>query len=129
MIIIPFSVSNTGVVIIGSITVPGHSNVVIRLFKEKSTQLVEAFEGTFGGDDSGTFNLVLIKNQAGEGEWIAIARSDGDSYFTGLVGDDGLFGGGGEIVIAGEIAGDNINGVWEHASNGANGTWKGKRTL
>lgn len=128
-VIIPFNVSNTGVVTVGSPTIPGHSNVVFRIFKEKSTQLVEAFEGTFTGGDSGTFNLVLIRDNAGEGEWIAIARSDSDSIFTGLVGDDGIFGGGGEIVIAGEISGDNIKGVWEHATNGANGSWKGKRTL
>jgi hypothetical protein len=128
-VIIPFSVSNTGVVTISSPTIPGHSNVIFSIFKEKSTQLVEAFEGTFTGGDSGTFNLVLIRNNDGEGEWLALARSDGDSYFSGFVGDDGIFGGGGEIVIAGEISGDNIKGVWEHASNGANGSWKGKRTL
>ena len=128
-VIIPFTVSNTGVVSMGTPTIAGHSNVVIKIFKEKSTQLVEAFEGTFKGGDSGTFNLVLIRNSAGVGEWIAIARSDSDSIFTGVVEDDGVFGGGGEIVIGGEINGDNIKGVWEHSSSGANGTWEGKRTL
>jgi len=128
-VIIPFSVTNTGTVTIGTPTVPGHSNVIFKIFKEKSTQLVEAFEGEFSGGDSGTFNLVLIRNQSGVGEWIAIARSDSDSIFFGQVEDDGIFGGGGEIVIAGEIAGDNVSGVWEHATNGANGSWKGKRTL
>lgn len=128
-IIIPFTVTNTGTVNMSTPTIPGHSSVVIRIFKEKSTQLVEGFEGTFGGGDSGTFNLVLIRNSAGVGEWIAIARSDSDSIFVGQVEDDGLFGGGGEIVIGGEIKGDNVTGVWEHTSNGASGSWKGKRTL
>jgi hypothetical protein len=128
-VIIPFSVTNTGTVSVSTPTIPGHSNVIIKIFKEKSTQLVEGFEGTFSGADSGTFNLVLIRNQSGAGEWIAIARSDSDSIFLGQVEDNGIFGGGGEIIIAGEISGDNIKGVWEHAANGANGAWTGKRTL
>jgi hypothetical protein len=128
-VIVPFTVTNTGVVTVSTPVIPGHSNVVIKVFKEKSTQLVEAFEGEFGGADSGTFNLVLIRNQAGMGEWIAIARSDSDSIFVGEVEGDVIFGGGGEIVIVGEINGDNIKGEWEHATTGADGAWVGKRTL
>src|SRR5688572_925480 len=50
-VIIPFSVSITGAATVGTPTIPGHSNVIFRIFKEKSTQLVEAFEGTFKGPD------------------------------------------------------------------------------
>jgi hypothetical protein len=126
---IQFTVTNGGTFQIFSVTIPGHSNVIFRIFKEKSTQLVEAFEGTYKGADSGTFNMVILRDGAG-GDWGVITRSeDADYVFIGQIDDDQLLGGGGDIIIVGEINGDNIKGVWENAVNGATGTWTGKRTL
>lgn len=131
IVIIPFSVSNTGVASIGTPTISGHTGVVIKVIKEKSTQLVEAYEGEFGGNDSGTFNLVLIRNQTGAGEWIAISRSDntGDHLYTGEVQANALTGASSDIDIVGEISGDKIKGTWEYTSSTAKGNWIGKRTL
>lgn len=128
-VIIPFTVSNAGVVTIGVPTIPGHSDVIFRIFKEKSTHLVEAFEGSYKGSDSGTFNMVILRNGTG-GEWGVITRSTAADYvFVGQIDDNQLLGGGGDIIIGGEISGDNISGVWENAVNEATGTWTGKRTL
>ncbi|HEU5289723.1 MAG TPA: hypothetical protein VFU05_03710 [Cyclobacteriaceae bacterium] len=129
-IIIPFSVSNIGVVSVGSPTIPGHSNVIFSVLKERSTQLVEAYEGTFRGADSGTFNMLILRDNQGNGVWYAIARSDADFYLQGDIMSNDLTGGGGELLVTGEIGGDNVSGAWQNTSvEAVSGTWKGKRTL
>lgn len=131
-VVIPFGVSTTGDVTIGTPTIPGHSGVAIKVLKEKSTHLVEVFEGEFGGGDSGTFNLVMVRNSNGEGEWVAIAKSDSNTFFTGEIGNNQLVGGNSDFVIVGKVAGDNVSGDWEYVVNGTtatSGKWVGKRTL
>lgn len=129
---IQFTVTNTGAFTVGTVTIPGHPSVIFRIIKERSTKLVEAFEGTFKGGDNGTFNLVMIRNNDGVGEWGVIARSDSDKIFTGEVQSNQLIGGAAGVVIVGEVGGDNVSGSWEYVINGvsaAHGTWVGKRTL
>lgn len=110
------------------ITVPGHPDVTIEIIKEYSSQLIEVFEGNFSGDDSGTFNLLILRDENGDGDWYAVARSDGDTYFEGFVEGNELVGGGGEVVIVGTISGDEIGGSWESIGGGT-GNWDGVRTL
>ncbi len=114
------------------ITIPGHENVSIDIFKELSTSLVIAFEGTYSGDDTGTFNMVVKRSTSGSGSWIVLSRNDDDiqaitSFEEGTVSEDGAISGGSDVVITGEIVGDIIKGDWE--TNLSSGTWKGKRTL
>jgi hypothetical protein len=126
-IVIPFNVSNTGTVTIGTPTIPGHPDVIFGIYKEKSNQIVQAFEGTYTGGDGGTFNLVFRKNEDGSGVWYAISRPL-EGLFQGELGlDSKMIGGGGNVVINGTVSGDNVKGQW---TNGVIvGTWKGKRTL
>jgi hypothetical protein len=128
---IQFTVSTAGVFTLGTVSIPGHTSVVFGIFKEKSNQLVQAFEGTYSGDDVGTFNMVLRRNENGSGVWYVISRRDADnadSFFQGEVSADGVMGGGGgNVIITGTLAADNVKGAW---TNGAvNGSWRGKRTL
>lgn len=117
---------------IGNIEIPLHDDVIITLYKEFSDQLVEVFEGTYDGDASGVFNMVIYRDEEDNGYWQAISRSDSeepDGYFEGDIEDDELFGSGGEITIGGELDDDTVKGVWEGIGSDENGTWKGKRTL
>jgi len=128
---ITFTVTNAGVFTMGTVTIPGHPNVIFGIYKEKSNKLVQAFEGTYSGDDAGTFNMVFRRNENGSGAWYVISRrtEDGlDSYFQGEVSVDGaMVGGAQNVVITGTLDGDNVKGTW---TNGAvSGTWKGRRTL
>lgn len=113
------------------VVIPGHDNAFISVMKEKSTELVEIFEGTYSGTDKGTFNLFVRRNGDGFGIWAAVSRGpDGDNYFfEGSVEDDLLVGGGGGVEITGKIAGDNITGTWDDLTGDGSGTWRGRRTL
>jgi hypothetical protein len=113
---------------VGTVVIPGHTDVTIQIMKELSTQLVEVYEGTFVGDDDGTFNLLILRDDQGDGDWYALSKSNGITYFEGYMEGNGIYGGGGEFVIVGIVRGDNVNGDWEHISGGI-GTWRGKRTL
>jgi hypothetical protein len=127
-----FTVSPTGSVEVGDITIPGHPVIMIALFKEYSNQLVSGFEGTYtGGEGGGTFNMIMRQNTNGNGAWGVISRRTQSPHeeglFTGEISDDELNGGGGEVDITGEKDGDVVKGEW---TNGViSGTWTGKRTL
>ena len=111
-----------------------HDEVTIAVVKETSDALIMAFEGTFSGDEDGTWNLVMTVDDDGNGMWAGIGRpSDGDSndeaYFEGGVQDFTLVGGDDDgLVVTGTIDGDNIKGTWD-VDDGGSGNWKGKRTL
>ena len=129
-VIIPFSVSNTGAVTISSPTIPGHSNVIFGIYKERSNQLVQAFEGTYSGSHVGTFNMVIRRGENGEGVWYAISRRTFDSsngYFEGQITESGEMNGGGDTVITGSLKGDNVKGTYSNSI--ISGAWTGKRTL
>ncbi|MFZ2904939.1 MAG: hypothetical protein WAZ98_01930 [Cyclobacteriaceae bacterium] len=116
-------------------SIPGHDDLIVSLYKEFSNQLVEVYEGTYSGDASGTFNMVVLRDADDDdnGYWTAISRSDEleyvDSYFEGYIEDDELFGGSGEIAVGGELNDDTVKGAWEAVGGSDSGTWKGKRTL
>jgi len=109
---------------------PGHPDADIEIMKEYSTQLIEAFEGTFSGDESGTFNLVLYRDANGNGEWYALSKDSENemSYHYGDIDDDDLSSVTQDVIIVGEVDDDEVDGTWE-VTGGGSGRWKGKRTL
>lgn len=117
---------------ITNIQIPLHEDVIMTLYKEFSDQLVEVFEGTYDGDASGIFNMVIYRDEDDNGYWQAISRSDNeepDGYYDGDIADDEILGAGGEITISGELDDDTVKGAWQGIGTVENGTWKGKRTL
>lgn len=113
------------------IDIPNHNDVIIQIIKEYSDGLVRAFEGSYSGDDTGTWNMVMRLDENGNGVWVAISRRNTEpfeeGYFEGEVGEGALVGGAGDVTVTGEITGDNIKGTWDNSL--ISGTWKGKRTL
>lgn len=111
-----------------------HDEVTILIVKETSDDLIMAFEGTFSGDEEGTWNLMMTVDEDGDGQWAGIGRpDDGDSgdeaYFEGAIQDFTMVGGDDDgLIVTGSVDGDNIKGNWE-VDGGGSGKWKGKRTL
>ncbi|HEY3430067.1 MAG TPA: hypothetical protein VGK39_05270 [Cyclobacteriaceae bacterium] len=126
---IVFTVSTAGGFQLITVNIPGHPDIMFTVMKERSTQLVEAFEGTYQGQATGTFNLLVLRDEDDNGEWYAISRStELDGYYEGTIDDDDLVGLGGSIIVVGEIEGHSVKGSWENTTGGT-GTWTGKRTL
>jgi hypothetical protein len=124
-ITIGFLVTAEGGASITSITIPGHPNATIELYKEKSNALVRVFEGKFGGSVSGIFNLVTRGEQ-----WIVIAKANGSSnseYCSGILTNEELTSNC-DITITGKINNDEVSGKWDD-DDGKKGSWSGKRTL
>jgi hypothetical protein len=111
------------------IVIPGHDNVDMHLIKEKSDALIAVYEGTFSGDASGTFNIVLSREL---GLWVAIAKNSNSQEildFEGTLNSSSLVCDCDEIVVTGKVSGDEISGRWEDTIEGDSGSWKGRRTL
>jgi hypothetical protein len=124
-----FMVSGIGNFIsISNVIIPGHPDAEIQVVKEVSSQLVEIFEGSFQGDESGTLNFIVARDEEGTGDWSALGFSTEIKQYEGYLQRNGFFGGGGSVSINGAIDGDRAGGAWED-TNGDSGTWKGKRTL
>lgn len=109
--------------------IPGHPNAVFELYKETSTSMIEAFEGTYSttNDQQGTFNIILSRSL---GLWGGIARENGEaetSHVDGTVDADGTITeeNGTEM---GDIDGDQLSGTFQDG-NGATVTITGYRTL
>lgn len=124
-----FRVNNNGTdFTIFNLVIPGHEGARIELFKEKSTQLVKTYEGTFGGGANGIFNMVVRDN-----EWLIVAKENGKDYSTAFYGTlsgnslSGCSNCPGNLVLAGTIGGDEASGNWNDGSK--SGTWNGRRTL
>ncbi len=105
-------------------TIAGHPNISGVIVKETSTYLVRAFEGTYAGSESGTWNFVI----------------QGQSVYgisTGATGTTELYGSIAENVItfssvsaAGTLTPgnpDTVAGEWQGSTPNSTGTWTGKR--
>lgn len=115
------------------IEIPGHPDVSFILVKEKSSELVRCFEGTFSGSDSGIINFLVVGD-----EWKALARPnggsaddeaelDGDLNGNTLVCDCDVDGDGtDDMEFTGTINGNSMSGTW--ADGEGSGTWSAKRT-
>ena len=107
--------------------IPGHPNAIFNLYKETSTSLISAFEGTYtAGSDSGTFNIVVASSLL---KWGYVAKDNisgeinsGNGTMVGnhLLNEDGL--------DVGTITGDVVNGTSTNNS-GQTVTINGNRTL
>lgn len=108
--------------------IPGHPNAVFQIFKETSTSLIEAFEGTFKvNNQTGIFNIVLSESIAG---WSGVAKNDnsgGTSYHNGTINSSKELIEDGDTII-GKINGDAIQGSFVNG-DGQTVTLTGYRTL
>jgi hypothetical protein len=109
--------------------IPGHPNIMPVLTKELSTAQVKAYEGTYAGTDSGTWNFIEKS-----GTIYCVSRSTADptntATFFGTKTGNALtmeaIGGG--VTAVGAINGNSCSGTWEESAD-VKGTWTGTRTL
>lgn len=103
-------------------TIPGHT-VNVAVYKETSTALVKNYEGTYTGDDAGTFNMTLHGN-----EFSIVVSSGGimvDQLKNGAIDHVSNTG----VEVKGTFNGDDVSGTWKDLTDNEQGTWTGKRTL
>lgn len=127
-VVLSISVSSNGSVASVSTTIPGHTNIITSVLKEKSGALVKAFEGSFTGNkgSSGVFNMVTVDSTV----YVIWKNTDGNSgTVNGTVNTNKLTGtGAGALNVNGTFTdSDNANGTWSQPAE--SGTWAGKRTL
>jgi hypothetical protein len=107
-------------------SLPGHDDANIEIYKEYSDSLVKVYEGTFSGDASGVFNMIVQ-----DGEWEVLAREESDNsdtYFYGTVANGTMtMTCQCDIELTGKFSGDEASGKWDDGTS--SGSWKGKRTL
>lgn len=128
---ITFSVAVGGTTpLVTASSIPGHADAIFTLYKETSTSLIEAFEGTYSKTgETGVFNIVLSRALDKWGG-VALNNASGSTadHFSGtinasnqlIVTENGL--------IIGTISGDEINGSFVDG-NSATVTVTGHRTL
>lgn len=114
-----------------SFNIPGHPDIIPALTKELSTAQVRVYEGTYAGNDAGTWNFIERA-----GTIFGVSRSTVEptnyAFFEGtrtgnsLEMQVSLQGGVAEAV--GTIDGNSCSGTWEQSVDNK-GTWTGKRTL
>ncbi len=106
-----------------AVNIPGHT-VVVALYKETSTTLVKSFEGTYAGDNSGTFNLLF------HGDHFNIIVEGGQEIFNSSLTNGEMNFSQNDVEIKGQFNGaDQMNGTWKDTENGTQGTWTANRTL
>lgn len=111
-----------------SSSIPGHPNAVFQVYKETSTSLVEAFEGTYQKPgETGIFNIILSTALGG---FKGIAKDDQTQTVNDIGGGyDGATGyitnEDGEQVA--RIVGDELNGQFQDSDGTV--TVTGRRTL
>lgn len=110
--------------------IPGHPNTVFTIYKESSTSLIEAFEGTYSKTgETGTFNFLLSR---GLNLWGGVAKKNGSSTTPNEV--NGTINSSNQLIVTengvtiGTISGDEINGQFNDGENNTI-TLTGKRTL
>lgn len=120
-----FSVGGAGIVPSVTLSLAGHTGAQAVIIKELSTAVVRAYEGTYSGSESGTWNFVL------QGPVLSgVSRTtsgSGSSTFYGLVNGNDLTLQT-PITGSGTISGDSVNGTWQ-TDTSTSGTWSGKRVL
>lgn len=122
---VTFSVGGAGNVPSIALDLAGHPGAQAVIFKELSTAVIRAYEGTYSGSESGTWNFVL------QGPVLSgVSRTtsgSGSSTFDGLVYGNALVLNA-PITGSGTISGDSVNGTWQ-TDMSTSGTWSGKRVL
>lgn len=122
-----FSVDASGnFALISNIVISGHPNANMYVVKEFSDALVKCYTGSFSGDDSGVFNLIVS-----DGEINGLAKSNSGNESINLVGVEanniitGTFSGG---TFTGNVNNNSISGTWQNIS-AETGNWSGTRQL
>lgn len=111
--------------------IPGHPNAVFSVYKETSSSLIEAFEGTYSISDgeTGTFNILLSR---AINSWGGIAKEDSAGATPSDI--DGTINSKNQLVesdggkVVGTLSGDEIIGQFQDSDNHTV-TVKGHRTL
>ena len=111
-------------------SIPGHPGATFTLYKETSTSLIEAFEGTYSKTgETGTLNILLSR---GLNQWggIALNNASGSTAdnISGTINASNQLIVTGNGTILGTISGDVINGSFLDG-NAATVTIIGHRTL
>lgn len=112
---------------ITNISIIGHPDAFVSIFKEHSNAQVKCYLGTFSGDMSGVFNLAV----KGNSNIIGLAKSTSENFTIDLIGSissntiTGYFIGG---SFSGTLANSTISGQWQNEFM-ESGTWIGLRTL
>lgn len=104
------------------LTIPGHT-VKVAVYKETSTTLVKNYEGTYTGDDAGTFNMAFHGND------YSIVADNGEDPIEGTLVNGAIDFSQNGLEIKGTFNGDDVSGTWKDSDNSKHGTWSGKRTL
>lgn len=108
--------------------IPGHSDIIPVILKEKSNSQVKAYEGKYEGSDSGAWNFIE-KGGAVFGISKSSNPDNGSGQFFGAVSGNSI-----SVVVSSSIAatgtinGNSVSGNWEQSSD-YKGTWSGTRTL
>lgn len=115
---------------VANVIINGHPKAAMIVLKETSTAMVKCYEGTFEGDDEGTFNAVVSDNLICG---LTLSTKYGETfYISGTVSDNKINASGSSgsgAGFSGSISGDNISGNWDNSIANISGTWGGKRTL
>ncbi len=111
---------------ITNLNLENHPFAFAEIIKEYSDALVRAYEGTFNGDSSGTFNVLRIENML-----YGLAQVTGDENSTWVEGSigtnlhiDGAIEGG---TFDGFVNGAILYGSWQTSDE--NGEWTTTRSL
>lgn len=111
---------------VADVIFPGHDSGTIQIAKEFSDQLVECWEGTYSGEGSGTFNL-LISNGIVRG----LTKSEDTpdvSYLDGTIEADAVSGFYDFGDFTGTRTGNTMNGSLTNNESGG-GNWTATRKL
>ena len=97
---------------------------------EVDEAIVGAWQGTYSGDDSGTFQMTI--NAQGKISGSATSTNTGETFtLTGSVkNSDGGFSAGSTsngATFTGTVAGTSMNGTWESSQYGTSGTFTGSK--
>jgi hypothetical protein len=116
---------------VSSINIAGHNGATILIVKETSTSLVKCMEGTYSGDENGTWNGAvqgntfkgLALNPLRGRTYTGTGTLDASNNLTGITDDN-------RIKFSGNLRGDSGSGTWQNAfiESASSGTWKVTRT-
>ncbi|MGL2966577.1 hypothetical protein [Flavobacterium sp. XGLA_31] len=122
-----FSVTeNGGDPTVSNINISGHPNATIKVLKEFHNVLAKCYVGSFSGDDSGLFHVVIVDavvdGIAKSDDGVSAFNTDGTLIGTSITG---VFEGG---TFSGTSSGNQISGTWQN-DFGESGSWSGTRKL
>jgi hypothetical protein len=121
-------IASDGRVLSSKFSAPGGKTAKVTIVKEKSNEQVLCFEGTYSGDSTGTWNMV-IRGTSITGSSHDTASNSTRTFAGKLKGNSiSLKGHRKDSGQAnGTRQGDNVSGSW--TGGGQSGPWSGKRTL